>query len=133
MGWGTLADDAQVESDTGLKTQAQPLAKNANLSTSSRLLTCRSGGGKWTCLVTTQPQPRSSISRHRHPAQAKLRKQDAVANIGATDSPKRGAAEAASHPRLSGNGLIAKNAWVPDTAARFRDEQRSGTAQRLAM
>src|SRR6185312_17091898 len=132
MGWGTLADDVQIESDTGLKTQAQPLAKNANLSSSSHLLTCRSGD-RWPCLVSTQPQPRSSISRHRHPAQAELRRQDAVANIGATDSPKRGAAEAASHPRLSGNGLVAKNAWVSGTAARFRDEQRSGTAQRLAM
>src|SRR6185437_11468893 len=44
MGWGTLADDAEVESDTGLKTQAQPLAKNANLSSSSHLLTCGPGG-----------------------------------------------------------------------------------------
>ena len=46
MGWGTLADYEEVESDIGLRTQAQPLAKNANLSSSSRLLTCWSGGRK---------------------------------------------------------------------------------------
>jgi|SRR6185312_8860212 len=133
MGWGTLADYEEVESDTGLRTQAQPLAKNANLSSSSRLLTCWSGGRKmalpgFNAAATSKQHFPSPASGAGETAQAGRRGQHRR-----NRTAKEGTAEAASHPRLSGNGLAAKNAWVPDTAARFRDGQGPKAAQRLAM